>query len=327
MKKIILLMLVLSCLMAAPLLARAASVPVTAVILSETEVRLAPGETLRLEASVEPKDASRKTLRFSSDHPEIAKVGSTGKITAVSPGVAIVRVSATDDSGRIATCRVTVAEAAKPAATPKPTPTPKPPKGSMARVTTASGNLNLRAEAKAHAKPLRQIPKGEEIEVLAHGTEWCYVRYKGTAGFVRTRYLTLGTGVKKSDVAVPAKPDAKAETKATPTPKPTAKATAKPTPTPKATPKVTAKATVKATARPTKTPAPAKKTPLKPGTARVKTTKGGLNLRQAPSSRAARILIIPRGAVVQVVTSGAKWSLVTYNGQTGYVKTQYLGLD
>ena len=173
--------------MTAPLLARAANVLVTAVVLSETEVRLAPGETLRLEASVEPKDASRKTLRFSSDHPEIAKVGSTGKITAVSPGVAIVRVSATDDSGRIATCRVTVAEAAKPAATPKPTPTPKPPKGSMARVSTASGNLNLRAEAKAHAKPLRQIPKGEEIEVLAHGTEWCYVRYKGTAGFVRTR--------------------------------------------------------------------------------------------------------------------------------------------
>ena len=88
-----------------------------------------------------------------------------------------------------------------------------------------------------------------------------------------------------------------------------------------------AETTAKATAKPTKTPAPAKKTPLKPGTARVKTTKGGLNLRQAPSSRAARILIIPRGAVVQVVTSGAKWSLVTYNGQTGYVKTQYLGLD
>ena len=94
-----------------------------------------------------------------------------------------------------------------------------------------------------------------------------------------TKYLTLGSGVKK-----------------------TAQVTV--------TPKVTA------------VPKSSKKTSGK--TAKVTTAKGGLNLREAASSRAARILIIPQNATVKVITAGDRWTEVSYNGTTGYVMTQFL---
>lgn len=61
-------------------------------------------------------------------------------------------------------------------------------------------------------------------------------------------------------------------------------------------------------------------------TATVSTTGGSLNLRAKASTASSVIILayIPNGAKVTVLSKGATWSKVTYNGKTGYVMTQYL---
>ena len=61
-------------------------------------------------------------------------------------------------------------------------------------------------------------------------------------------------------------------------------------------------------------------------TATVSTASGGLNLRETPSTGARVIVSIPNGATVGVLERGDPWCRVIWNGQTGYVMTQYLTL-
>ena len=77
-------------------------------------------------------------------------------------------------------------------ATAAPTATPKPKAlkaGKAAIVVTASGGLNMRESGSSHAKRLRIIPQGAEVQVLETGVKWCRISYDGQTGYVQTKYL------------------------------------------------------------------------------------------------------------------------------------------
>ena len=62
--------------------------------------------------------------------------------------------------------------------------------------------------------------------------------------------------------------------------------------------------------------------------ARVYCADGGkLNLRSGAGSGFKALAKIPTGDYVQVISTGDKWSRVSYNGQTGYVMTSFLRFD
>lgn len=69
---------------------------------------------------------------------------------------------------------------------------------------------------------------------------------------------------------------------------------------------------------------PADPTPAPDGNAKVVTKEGGLNLRVNPSKSSRRILVIPRGAYLNVLTIGKTWCYVEYDGQKGYAMTEFL---
>ena len=146
-----------------------------------------------------------------------------------------------------------------------PTPTPTPGTGTfLARVTTASGSLNLREYASTSARVLVRIPQFSYINVYSRGATWCYVSYGGYAGYVMTEFLTF-----VSD---------------SPTPAPTGSTSV----------------------------------------AQVSTPSGSLNLRAYASTSARVLLQIPEYAFVTVYNRGATWSYVSYNGVSGYVMSVYL---
>ena len=147
--------------------------------------------------------------------------------------------------------------------TPMPTPTPGTGT-SLARVTTASGSLNLREYASTSARVLVRIPQFSYINVYSRGATWCYVSYGGYAGYVMTEFLTF-----VSD---------------SPTPAPTGSTSV----------------------------------------AQVSTPSGSLNLRAYASTSARVLLQIPEYAFVTVYNRGATWSYVSYNGVSGYVMSVYL---
>ncbi len=81
---------------------------VTSVTLNKTSLNMKPGDTETLSASVQPSDATNKNLTWTSSNTSVATVDSNGKVTAVAEGTAVITAKAKDESGKKATCNVTV---------------------------------------------------------------------------------------------------------------------------------------------------------------------------------------------------------------------------
>lgn len=80
---------------------------VSDIILSQESLQLNVGEFSKLEAIVEPDDASQ-TVIWTSDNPEVATVNQNGEITAIKEGIAIITAISDYDNDVKATCQVTV---------------------------------------------------------------------------------------------------------------------------------------------------------------------------------------------------------------------------
>lgn len=91
--------------------AAAEKVAVTNVKLNKNTLELTVGAEETLTATVEPGNATDKTVTFSSDKTEVAEVNSEGKVKAKAVGTAIIKVT-TKDGSKTAECTVTVKEAA-----------------------------------------------------------------------------------------------------------------------------------------------------------------------------------------------------------------------
>ena len=82
----------------------AAPKPATDITLNRSELTLTVDDTETLVATVTPPDTT-DTVAWSSDKPGVATVDSTGKVTAVAPGEAIITAKAGEET---ATCTVKV---------------------------------------------------------------------------------------------------------------------------------------------------------------------------------------------------------------------------
>ena len=80
-------------------------VPSTKVTMSKTSVSINKGKTYTLKGTMSPSNTT-DTLKWSSSNTKVAKVSSTGVVTAVEKGTATITVKTT--SGKTATCKVTV---------------------------------------------------------------------------------------------------------------------------------------------------------------------------------------------------------------------------
>ncbi len=81
---------------------------VTSVTLNKTSASLKKGETLTLTATVAPSDAANKSVTWSSGNTSVATVSTSGVVTAVGEGTAVITVK-TADGGKTASCTVAVA--------------------------------------------------------------------------------------------------------------------------------------------------------------------------------------------------------------------------
>lgn len=84
------------------------NVPVTNVTLNESNIKLTKGQTETLTVTIQPENASNKEVNWTSSDEGVATVDN-GKIAAVAPGTAIIKVT-TVDGDKTATCEVTVKE-------------------------------------------------------------------------------------------------------------------------------------------------------------------------------------------------------------------------
>lgn len=81
-------------------------IEVSDITLSNTELNLTEGETATLTATIQPADATDKTVTWTSSDAAVATVSASGVVTAVKSGTAT--ITATSANGKTATCSVTV---------------------------------------------------------------------------------------------------------------------------------------------------------------------------------------------------------------------------
>ena len=81
-------------------------VPVTKVTLNKSELALEVGGAEKLSATIEPGDATDKSISWKSSDESVAVVDKNGVVTALKAGTTTVTVTTAD--GKTATCKVTV---------------------------------------------------------------------------------------------------------------------------------------------------------------------------------------------------------------------------
>ncbi|MFH7016380.1 Ig-like domain-containing protein [Flavobacterium sp. FlaQc-47] len=84
-----------------------AAIPVASVSVSPNTASLYAGNTQQLSATIAPANATNKTVTWSSNNTAIATVNSSGLVTAVSAGTAIITAK-TQDGNKTATATITV---------------------------------------------------------------------------------------------------------------------------------------------------------------------------------------------------------------------------
>lgn len=82
---------------------------VTGVKLDRDELLLSPGETRQLKADVQPADAANQNVTWKTSSPDIATVDSSGRVSAVAKGTAVITVK-TEEGGFEASASVTVGD-------------------------------------------------------------------------------------------------------------------------------------------------------------------------------------------------------------------------
>ena len=86
---------------------QAVTIAVTGVSLNKTTLSLNVGEKATLTATVHPLNATNKAVTWSSNDSAVASVSSSGVVTAIAAGTAIITVT-TKDGSKTAKCTVTV---------------------------------------------------------------------------------------------------------------------------------------------------------------------------------------------------------------------------
>lgn len=84
---------------------------VSSLKISNSYIQLLEGKSKKLKTKVSPSSASIKGVKWSSSDTSVAVVGSSGKVHALSEGIAKITVSTTDGSKIKATCTVKVIKA------------------------------------------------------------------------------------------------------------------------------------------------------------------------------------------------------------------------
>lgn len=83
-------------------------VPTTSISLSQTSLSLKAGATASLKATVQPSNATDKTVRWSSSDTSVATVTSSGVVTAIAGGKCT--ITATSSGGQKVSCNVSVSQ-------------------------------------------------------------------------------------------------------------------------------------------------------------------------------------------------------------------------
>lgn len=78
--------------------------------LNKYSAKMLVGESMKLKATITPKNATIKSVKWASSDSKVATVSSTGRVIALAPGMIRITATTKDGSKKKATCILTVSE-------------------------------------------------------------------------------------------------------------------------------------------------------------------------------------------------------------------------
>ena len=164
---------------ALPTLAPTAAPTAAPVVSGQSAVVTTSGGSLNLR---EYASSSAKVLRT---------IPNGATITVTARGGTWCSVYYQGTAGCVMTAYLRFSSDPAPAATPTPTPAAPGVSIGSGLVTTSGGSVNLRAQASSGAKVLLAVPNASIVTVHSKGADWSAVTYKGTFGYIMSKYITL----------------------------------------------------------------------------------------------------------------------------------------
>lgn len=73
-------------------------------------------------------------------------------------------------------------------------PEPEKPAQTAQYASVNASALNFRKGASTSSAVIKTLSRGDTVQVLEYGSEWCKVRYGGVTGYMYTRYLKMASG-------------------------------------------------------------------------------------------------------------------------------------
>ena len=154
------------------------TVSVTGVKLDNGKLELKAGVTAQLTATVEPSDASDKSLEWTSSDAKVATVDASGKVTAVGVGSATITVK-TKDGGKTATCAVTVAPVAVEGVTVDPAKSEVVEGNTVQlKATVSPADAAQEVEWTSSDSDIATVDKNGLVTTIKPGTVYIVVRSK-----------------------------------------------------------------------------------------------------------------------------------------------------
>lgn len=154
------------------------TVSVTGVKLDNDKLELKAGETAQLTATVEPSNASDKSLEWTSSDAKVATVDASGKVTAVGVGSATITVK-TKDGGKTATCAVTVAPVAVEGVTVDPAKSEVVEGNTVQlKATVSPADAAQEVEWTSSDSDIATVDKNGLVTTIKPGTVYIVVRSK-----------------------------------------------------------------------------------------------------------------------------------------------------
>ena len=179
--------------------ANPSAVPANAIVLSRTDMTLAPGEKFTVLATVAPADTT-DTVVWSSDRADILTVNQDGSMVNNNATGEKVVVNVTATAGGVsAQCIVRCNSAPNPNGNGGGS-TGQTITGSTAgKVTGAGGGLNVRSGPGSGYEKVASITNGTAVTVLENSGGWYKIEYGGgKTGYVSADYIQITGGTSGS---------------------------------------------------------------------------------------------------------------------------------
>lgn len=132
---------------------------VTSISLNKNSATLGVGNSTQLTATVQPSNATNKSVNWSSGNGNVASVDSNGKVTAKGEGTATITCISTDGTNKKATCVVSVKHIAS-------NPAPTAPATQKNSQSTSQKQTTTQKNATTQKQVTESITQKETVSVI-----------------------------------------------------------------------------------------------------------------------------------------------------------------